>query len=69
VDDEAPAAVASPRPAAALLTPAQAAARLGVTPRTLARWADAGRLVGVRTPGGHRRYPAAAVRDLAASRA
>jgi excisionase family DNA binding protein len=45
-------------PAAAepLLTPSEAAALLGVDPQTLSRWAHAGRLAAVRTPGGHRRY-------------
>jgi excisionase family DNA binding protein len=47
-----------------LLTPAHAAAALGVAPRTVARWSDAGRLGAVRTPGGHRRYRAEDVIDL-----
>lgn len=39
-----------------LLTPAEAAARFGVNPKTVTRWADAGKLPVVRTLGGHRRY-------------
>jgi excisionase family DNA binding protein len=29
---------------------------MGVTPKTVSRWADSGRLPFVRTTGGHRRY-------------
>lgn len=47
-----------------LLTPGQAAARLGVSPKTLGRWAKAGTLTMARTPGGHRRYPSDAVEAL-----
>lgn len=35
-----------------------------VSERTVTDWARRGRLPSVRTPGGHRRYPAASVRDL-----
>jgi excisionase family DNA binding protein len=45
-----------PRSYSRLLTPAEAAAVLHVDANTLARWATAGRLTAVRTPGGHRRY-------------
>lgn len=38
------------------LTPAEACGRLGVDGKTLTRWADAGKLTVIRTPGGHRRY-------------
>jgi excisionase family DNA binding protein len=44
-----------------LLTPAQVAAAFNVCPRTVTRWANQGRIAYVRTPAGHRRYPAAAV--------
>ena len=46
---------------------AQVAAILHVSPKTIARWAKDGRLPFQRTLGGHRRYPEAAIRELAAS--
>ncbi len=46
------------------LTSAQAAHHLGVAKKTVARWADDGHLHVGRTPGGHRRYPAASVNAL-----
>ena len=39
-----------------LMTPAEVAALFRVDPKTVTRWADAGRLTAVRTLGGHRRY-------------
>jgi excisionase family DNA binding protein len=48
----------------ALLHPAQVAAVFGVSPKTVSRWSDAGRLASVRTKGGHRRFPARAVLAL-----
>ena len=39
-----------------LLRPREAAARLGVHPKTLSRWESLGHLPCVRTPGGHRRF-------------
>ena len=42
-----------------------AADLLGVSPSRLRRWADDGRLEVGRTSGGHRRFPDAAVRELA----
>jgi excisionase family DNA binding protein len=48
-----------------LLT-SQVADLLHVSPKTVARWAKDGRLPFQRTLGGHRRYPAAAIRQLAA---
>jgi excisionase family DNA binding protein len=47
-----------------LLRPSEVALIFRVAPRTVARWADSGRLTVVRTPGGHRRYPAEDVIDL-----
>ena len=41
---------------ATLLTPAEVAAMFGVDPKTVTRWAQAGRLTSIRTLGGHRRY-------------
>lgn len=40
----------------ALLTPGQVAALFHVDPKTVTRWAHAGRLGSLRTPGGHRRF-------------
>jgi excisionase family DNA binding protein len=37
---------------------------LGVHPKTLDRWCDAGKVRCIRTPGGHRRIPASEVRRL-----
>ena len=45
----------------ALLTPGEVAAMFRVTPKTVTRWAEAGKLPVVRTLGGHRRFPAEAV--------
>jgi excisionase family DNA binding protein len=43
------------------LTLGQASRTLGVTPNTLRRWADKGQIPTFTTPGGHRRFLAAAV--------
>lgn len=40
----------------ALLTPAEVAALFRVDPKTVTRWATAGKISAVRTLGGHRRY-------------
>lgn len=48
----------------ALLTPGEVAAAFRVDRKTVTRWAKAGRLPCVRTPGGHRRYPAGPVHAL-----
>jgi molybdopterin-binding protein len=45
----------------------QAAELLGVSPDTVRRWADAGRLSTRRTAGGHRRVDGATLADFAAS--
>lgn len=47
-----------------LLTPAEVAALYRVDPKTVSRWARAGRLACIRTLGGHRRYPAAQFQAL-----
>lgn len=39
-----------------LMTPREVAAYFRVDARTVTRWAKAGRISSVRTPGGHRRY-------------
>ena len=43
------------------LTLTQASRKLGVTPNTLRRWADRGQIPSFVTPGGHRRFPLAAI--------
>jgi excisionase family DNA binding protein len=48
-----------------LLTPSEVAGRFRVDPKTVTRWAKAGLLPCIKTPGGHRRYPAAVVDELA----
>lgn len=47
-----------------LLTPAEVAALFRVDPKTVTRWAVAGKLTSFRTLGGHRRYRAAEVYAL-----
>jgi excisionase family DNA binding protein len=42
----------------------EASRTLGVTPNTLRRWADRGQIASFTTPGGHRRFPFAAVQAL-----
>ena len=56
--------IVDPDACAVLLTPGEVAALFAVTPKTIARWGEAGILTGERTPGGHRRFPAAAVYEL-----
>ena len=48
----------------ALLTPAEVAALFRVDPKTVTRWARAGKLTSLRTLGGHRRYRESEVRAL-----
>ncbi|MBI4729846.1 MAG: BldC family transcriptional regulator [Acidobacteria bacterium] len=47
-----------------LLTPAEVAALFRVDPKTVTRWAKAGKLSSIRTLGGHRRYREAEVMSL-----
>jgi excisionase family DNA binding protein len=47
-----------------LLTPAEVASLFRVDPKTVTRWAKAGRVSAVRTLGGHRRYRENEVRAL-----
>jgi len=44
---------------------AEVADILHVSPKTVSRWAKDGKLPFLRTLGGHRRYPAAEIRQLA----
>jgi excisionase family DNA binding protein len=47
-----------------LLTPAEVAALFRVDPKTVTRWAKAGKLSSIRTLGGHRRYRESEVMSL-----
>lgn len=47
-----------------LMTPAEVAAIFHVDAKTVARWAEEGRLASIRTLGGHRRYLASEVLSL-----
>jgi excisionase family DNA binding protein len=46
----------------ALLTPSEVAALFRVNPKTVTRWARAGKLTAIRTLGGHRRFRASEIR-------
>jgi excisionase family DNA binding protein len=47
-----------------LLTPAEVAKMFRVDPKTVTRWAKAGKLTAIRTLGGHRRYRRSEVHAL-----
>ena len=55
---------AAPDPPRYLRT-TEVAAILQVSPKTVSRWATEGKLPFLKTLGGHRRYPAAEIRQLA----
>jgi excisionase family DNA binding protein len=44
-----------------LLTPAEVAGLFRVNPKTVSRWARAGRISAIRTIGGHRRFRASEI--------
>jgi excisionase family DNA binding protein len=50
-----------------LLTPAEVATMFRVDPKTITRWAKAGKLTSARTLGGHRRYREHEIRELIAA--
>ncbi len=52
---------------AAFLTPGQVARMLGVSPKTVNRWANDGRIPCALTLGGHRRFRADVIRAVAES--
>jgi excisionase family DNA binding protein len=62
--DPAPHTEARPTEAERLLTPGEVAALFRVDPKTVTRWAAAGRIDSIRTPGGHRRFRESLVRSL-----
>jgi excisionase family DNA binding protein len=47
-----------------LMTPGEVASLFRVDPKTVTRWAKAGKLTSIRTLGGHRRYRSSEVRSL-----
>ncbi|MEU7904156.1 BldC family transcriptional regulator [Actinoplanes sp. NPDC049118] len=47
-----------------LLTPGEVAHLFRVDPKTVTRWAVAGHISSIRTPGGHRRFKESEVRAL-----
>ena len=47
-----------------LLTPGEVATLFRVDPKTVTRWATAGRIGSIRTPGGHRRFRESEVKSL-----
>ncbi len=53
-----------PPPQEVLLTPSEVAALFRVDPKTVTRWAKAGKLTSIRTLGGHRRYKESEVKAL-----
>ena len=50
-----------------LLTPAEVASLFRVDPKTVTRWAKAGKLTSIRTLGGHRRYKESEIKSLLTS--
>ena len=49
----------------AYIRTAEAATILRVSPKTVSRWAKEGKIPHVMTLGGHRRFPASAIHELA----
>lgn len=47
-----------------MLTPREVAALFRVDPKTVTRWAAAGRIASIRTPGNHRRFRESDVRKF-----
>lgn len=49
-----------------LLTPSEVAAMFRVNPKTVTRWARAGKISAIRTLGGHRRFKASEIKKFLA---
>jgi len=47
-----------------LLTPGEVAELFKVNPKTVTRWARAGKITAIRTLGGHRRFDAQEIRTI-----
>jgi excisionase family DNA binding protein len=58
----------SERSVDALLTPGEVAEMFRVNPKTVTRWARAGKITSLRTLGGHRRFRESEIRQLLESR-
>lgn len=56
----------TPNQSERLLTPGEVATLFRVDPKTVTRWASAGRIGSIRTPGGHRRFRESEVRGMLA---
>ena len=54
----------APQSSGALLTPSEVATLFRVDPKTVTRWAKAGKISAIRTLGGHRRFHEDEVRQL-----
>lgn len=54
----------APEASERLMTPGEVATMFRVDPKTVTRWAAAGRIGSIRTPGGHRRFRESEVRTL-----
>ena len=48
------------------MTPGEVATLFRVDPKTVTRWAAAGRITSIKTPGGHRRFRETEIRALMA---
>jgi len=62
-----PDSIASSDGAERLLPPGEVASLFRVDPKTVTRWASAGRIGSIRTPGGHRRFRESEVRTMLAN--
>jgi excisionase family DNA binding protein len=60
-DDMAPAITRDPDEREVLLTPTEVAEMFRVNPKTVTRWAKAGKISAIRTLGGHRRFRASEI--------
>lgn len=58
------ASATTPANSTALLLPREVANIFRVDPKTVARWEDMGKIAGVRTAGGHRRYRAFSIYEM-----
>lgn len=50
-----------------LMTPGEVAKLFRVDPKTVTRWANAGKIPSMKTPGGHRRFSRELIMEIATS--